>query len=433
MLNRYLLSLFIATLSISCLSAYDEDWQEFKAFQAYQEYQKNKDRRIFAEKEKKYYQEDQEEKNFYPERNSCQDLERSRYDKYLEFQEYLREQERENQYCKELEKARLCELTQFDPNKDRLENFRFFCDWLYFKAVQDALSFTVDVPDNLDVALNSYFGGPLSEPKWNYNSGVRVGCAIPTDLGNWELGISWSYVRNSASRSKTSTTNSLFTIMSSAALNTTGDLLANNAAEKWKLNFNTADLTLESPIYINDSFKMRPIIGIQGSSIQQKTNVSYSDFFAETGRANPPTRLRGKNNTWGIGPKLGLGITVAMPYSCNFNFLASFASLFGKGKSTTTYSNFIQINPMTNTQTQISAPDNKITYNATRLFSLIQLQGSIEKGWNFDCSSVSIILGWEAQTWLRQQRAIYYSNASNPSQGSDLTIQGPFARININF
>lgn len=183
MLNRYLLSLFIATLSISCLSAYDQDFQEFKDFQAYKEHQKTKEKKAFLERERKNYQEQQR----LEEKQCCEEGGRNSYEEYLEFLEYRRESERENRYCKELEQARLCEISQIDPNKDRVESFRFSADWLYFKAIQDSLPYTVSIPDNIDVVNNSYFAGKVSEPKWKYSSGVRVACGIPTGLGNWEL------------------------------------------------------------------------------------------------------------------------------------------------------------------------------------------------------------------------------------------------------
>jgi hypothetical protein len=151
--------------------------------------------------------------------------------------------------------------------------------------------------------------------------------------------------------------------------------------------------------------------------------------------------LQGKNNTWGVGPKFGLGLTIAMPHQCNFNFLASFGSLFGQGKSTMKYSNFRSITQTGGTdqdpiytESAYSPPTtNQISYKATRMFSVIQVQGAIEKVWNLDCGNVSIAAGWEVQNWLRQQRLMTYGNVSDPSIGADLTLQGPFARINIDF
>lgn len=437
MLNRYLLSLFIASLSISCLSAYEQDFQEFKDFQAYKEYQKTKDKKIFAERERKNYQEQQRlERLEQEEKQCCQEEGRNSYEEYLEFLEYRRGLERENRYCKDLEKARLCEISQIDPNKDRLENFRFSADWLYFKAVQDALPYIVDL-GSLDVTSSSFFAGSLDEPKWKYNSGIRLAFALPTGLDNWEVGASWSFVGNKTSRSKNTSsepTHSLFAIQGSANLDISGDVIMNVASQKWKLTFNTADITLESPIYINNSLKIRPIIGIQGSSIRQKTNVGYSDYVKNLfAGATPPTKVQAKNDTWGVGPKFGLGLALAMPYEVNFNFLACFASLFGQGKSKTTYSDFVMIQADGSIEIPTGAPSNTISYKTTRMYSLIQIQGAIEKAWDFDCASVSLAIGWEAQTWFRQQRLIYYGNVSNPSQGSDLTLQGPFARINMDF
>lgn len=429
---------------MSCLSAYDQDWQDYKEFQEYREYKKNQERRSFAEKERKYFQEQkkEEQKCCQPEDFYLQEQERHRFAEYLEFQEYRRSQEQEQKYCKELEQSRLCELTQIDPDKDRLENFRFTADWLYFKAVQDGLPFTIHVPDDINVANTSFFGGKVTEPKWKYSSGARVACGLPIGLGNWELGLSWSYVRNTASNSKHSDTNHLFTIPSSAALRSGGDLYVDDASGKWKLNFNTIDLTLESPIYINNSFKMRPIIGILASFIHQKNTCDFTQFIGGPSYgANPPSHLQGKNNTWGVGPKFGLGLTIAMPHQCNFNFLASFGSLFGQGKSTMKYSNFRSITQTGGTdqdpiytESAYSPPTtNQISYKATRMFSVIQVQGAIEKVWNLDCGNVSIAAGWEVQNWLRQQRLMTYGNVSDPSIGADLTLQGPFARINIDF
>lgn len=419
-----MLSLFMTTLSISCLSAYEQDFQDFQDWQEFKEYKKNREKKAFADR-----QMPEDKKCCEQEMSTCQDQERY---EYLEYQDYRRNQEMDNNYCKDLQKMRLCEVSQIDPNKDRLEDFKVSCDWLYFKAVQESLPFSVSVPDSIDMINSSYFGGSLSEPKWKYSSGVRIGAGIPTGLGNWELGASWSYVSNKASRSKTSSNYKLFTLASAQDLDITGDSLANYAKGNWKLNFNTADITLESPIYINNSLKLRPIIGVQGASIQQKTNVKYSDFNQQLlVIANPPQKLHGKNNTWGVGPKLGLGIAVAMPCEWNFNFLASFASLFGKGKSKVTYSSFVNL--MVTPQEVISAPNNTISWDTTRLFSMIQLQGSVEKVWDFDCASLGVSVGWEAQTWLRQQRLVYYGTVVDPSQGSDLTLQGPFARVSLDF
>jgi hypothetical protein len=427
MLNRYLLPLFIATLSTYCLSARIQDWQGYKENQKAKELE----RHMFREREgrhcqdKEYGSEDkysslQEQKNNFEERRL--------YEEYLNFLEYRRNQEAEESYCEELEKARLCEVSQIDPNKDRLKCFKVYLDYLYFKAVEDSLAFAVDMPINPDKEANSYFAGDFVEPKWKYNSGFRAGVAVPTELGNWEIGASWSYIRSSKSKqTKTSSHFNLYTLKSQLDLGLlAGDPVVNHTKGDWKLNFNVVDITLESPVYINNSLKLRPIIGVQGSIINQKTSISYSSFFINDLYANPPQKIHGKNDTWGVGPKLGLGITLAMPHEVNLNFVAGFASLFGKGKAKTTYSDFLN---------QPVAGPTHLNANTTRLFSQLQLQGALEKIWELqnNCASLSFAIGWEAQTWFRQLRLNYYGTVENPSAGSDLTLQGPFARILLDF
>lgn len=295
-------------------------------------------------------------------------------------------------------------------------------DLLYFKAVEDSLSFIFNTTDSLDTKNTGQFGGSFVEPDWEYTTGFRLALSIPTTLVSWELDFGWTSLENNSNKvSKTSNSYSIYTELSQVNLGSSGNSFVNNASGKWHLNLNAFDITLESLIDMNKNLTLRPILGVEGAVVEQKMSVSYTNFIIQSIYATPPQAVLGKNSTWGIGPKVGLGMSVCMPI--NINFLASFSSLFGKGKAKTTYSNMLN-------QPDISA---SITANLTRLFYQVQLQISAEKSWKWNNRLFSFSIGWETQSWFRQLRLNYYATVEAPTPGSDLTLQGPFAKILIKF
>lgn len=295
-------------------------------------------------------------------------------------------------------------------------------DLLYFKAVEDSLSFIFNTTNSLDTKNTGQFGGSFVEPDWEYTTGFRLALSIPTTLVSWDLDFGWTSVSNNSNKvSKTSNSYSIYTELSQVNLGSSGDAFVNNASGKWHLNLNAFDITLASQIDMNKNLRLKPVLGVEGAIVKQKMAVSYTNFIIQSTYANPPQRVFGKNSTWGIGPKVGLGMTVCMPV--DINFFASFSSLFGKGKAKTTYSNMLN---QPNVPTSIMA-------NLTRLFYQVQLQISVEKSWEWKKGFSSVSIGWETQSWFRQLRLNYYATIESPSPGSDLTLQGPFAKILIGF
>jgi hypothetical protein len=79
--------------------------------------------------------------------------------------------------------------------------------------------------------------------------------------------------------------------------------------------------------------------------------------------------------------------------------------------------------------------DDTISFIArkTRLFSKVQVRAVAEKKWCWCDAALALSAGWETQVWFRQLRLDYFSTMGSPSNGSDLTLQGPFGQIALTF
>ncbi|MBX9743673.1 MAG: hypothetical protein K2X08_00500, partial [Chlamydiales bacterium] len=72
--------------------------------------------------------------------------------------------------------------------------------------------------------------------------------------------------------------------------------------------------------------------------------------------------------------------------------------------------------------------------NVPLSFSMMQLQASLSKVFAIgNHSSLELLIGWETQFWWNQNRIEWYSSLTIPSGGANLSLQGPFGRIEYKF
>ena len=305
-----------------------------------------------------------------------------------------------------------------DQNKEDRFNLSF--DLLYFKTVSDSMQFTFKESEGANIALiNNNTKGRYIEPNWKYEPGFRMNFGVPTYVGNWEVDMGWTWIRNHASKSCKGSNYDFYNIQGSSigSVNYATSYFSRTRS-KWDMLLNVFEVVLKNPIQIQKSFKFCPIIGVEGAYINQKLNIKNQLPFSDTqpgALANIVPHIDNKNDTWGVGPKVGFEVTFVMPLEFHFNFLASFASLFGQGYAKSKYSVVNYGGDM--------ATGGRTSSHQTRLFTQIQLQAALEKVWSFNKSSVALEAGWETQTWFRQLRLNPAPNIEIPSAGSDLTLQ----------
>jgi hypothetical protein len=306
--------------------------------------------------------------------------------------------------------------------KSNLENMRLFGDFLYFKPVEDSLAYAMRSP-NSTTTLTQYTGDFI-QPDWKYSPAFRLDLGVPVGFEGWGLDLSWTYFDQSNSTHETSSVYDLYTTMAQASPALSGNAFVNSVRGKWHLQLNNVELTLEKVIPLLKSFSIRPIFGVAYAVIDQSLSVNYQDYLIESPLAQSPQKIKGNNNTWGVGPKIALGMAFTMPLEFSFDFLVSFSGLFGKSSAKTTYSDFLN-----------AGSSNTIGFkeSGNRLFTMLQLQASLKRIWAWESVRFSLQAGWETQIWFRQLRLNYFGTLDAPSIGADLTLQGPFARAALEF
>jgi hypothetical protein len=159
---------------------------------------------------------------------------------------------------------------------------------------------------------------------FDYHPGFKIGGGWSSCRDDWTLYLEYTRLKSEDSETKdiTSNYNSDTHYITSPWVehpSFTSESL-NYIKGKWELNYNTLDLELGRPYYVGKKVIFRPQIGLRGGWIDQKFDVNAIDSGTEH------IKLRGKQDSWLIGPRAGLGSCWLV--GCNFRiFFNAAASL----------------------------------------------------------------------------------------------------------
>lgn len=293
-------------------------------------------------------------------------------------------------------------------------------EFLYFKAIEDTLRYAEKIPQS-PTAQPVYHS---IEQEWAYDPGVRASLSFAIGP-DWEIAGVWTYIRPTPpSVSDYDDFNSIFMSLDVPVFNSTGNTQAKYVQGGWRLKMNVWDLELRKPVYLCDSVMLLPVFGVKGCLLDQKMSVTYSQILQTVPLDETPQHVNAKNKVWGVGPEIGLSGKLLMPRLWSFCFRGALASLAGEFDLSTVYSQLL-----------VASSGSTITINDKifRLFSTWQLQVALSKKWDFDPGGLEIVLGWETQVWMRQNRWDFFSTLAHPPEGSDLTLYGPFAKVVFDF
>jgi hypothetical protein len=313
-------------------------------------------------------------------------------------------------------------------NQDR---YSFFLDFLYFKAIQDGLKYAQWVNQNPTFHPIS---SSIDQP-FNYSPGSRISFSyILPNNKDGEIRINWMYYY--AHPNNVHATSNNFSILAVLALPIYG-INQNNLVDavqgKWRLIINAFDLDFKIPLHLAKRFILSPSGGIKAGFVTQHIDVHYSNFQIFQQAANTPQHVKAKSHMWGIGPLIGLEGDILLPSDFSIFFNGGIAGLAGKFRLTTAYTDFLSGSS--------EAPENaklKITDHKWRISAVEQLSAGIAKKWSIQRTNklpikIEFALGWEVQIWTRQMRLSMFDTFVEPSDGSDLTLYGPFARWGMRF
>ena len=310
--------------------------------------------------------------------------------------------------------------------QEEREPMFFAVDWVYFKAVEDSLRYSIRFPATVDKIETINADSSCFEQKPSYRSGYRVSGALPSACGKWRIGGSWlNFISSPPSVHVESPDFGLvanYAIPNFGLINTLG---TNAATGKWKLHVDEFDLVLQKRLCFDSKIILNPYAGVKGGIISQNTHVQYEGLSdVGTGSLPAPQSFRAKSSYWGVGPVLGIAINYPLTGSLQMFFDGSLAGVVGDFKVCSTYQDFVD-NPslewlIKNTKTNLSI--------ATQWRAGIQLFREMSR------FLLQLEAGWEAHHWSGQMRMDSMATFILPqNSGADLSFYGPFFRILLAF
>jgi hypothetical protein len=170
--------------------------------------------------------------------------------------------------------------------------------------------------DQKDPSFSGAFGGnsiagSLLDLKANWNPGFRVGAGWNTSFDRWDLFVSWTWYRDHSSKHRTrsdiTTATSVlgyYPLWPFQVLIGTAVTNYKSMQSGWRMQHEAFDLELGRAYYLTQQLSLRPHWGLRGGWINQNFTAGYSlPLMAGSYAA---WSFRGKNDCWGIGPRIGL-------------------------------------------------------------------------------------------------------------------------------
>lgn len=265
----------------------------------------------------------------------------------------------------------------------------------------------------------------LLEVPFRWNAGFRVGVGRRSCNHLWEGILSYTRYQTTGLQVANAPSGGLYSpfLGNFFANNTDGSGFGpnyKNAGIKWKLSFNTFDLTLGRRIKIDPILILRPSIGLKAAIINHHIGSNWETPTIPTTFTTATENL--KNDFWGIGPSLGLDTLwpIYQTSACAFNLFGNFSGslLAGRWRFSEQYEN--------NTPTSVQVLVSDVNGGAPMATALIGFAWAR----HFSSANLNIRLGYEAQVWFNQLQ--YYSLAMGRLNHL-MSLQGGVLDFYVNF
>jgi hypothetical protein len=302
----------------------------------------------------------------------------------------------------------------------------FFADAIYWTVREggDENWAQVITPKNPSGSTNAG-SATLTPANFDWNTGLRVGMGVQRNDG-FEMTLYYTNYHTSAANQASGEVYSAF--MGNFYIgNTDGGKFGpyyRNANIRWDFDFHSIDFEISRNYIIATNLELRPFLGLKATIINQSMKTNWQNpinttehtynFTSATENQNP--------NFWGIGPSLGVTMTMPLCNNDKYNLkmfgAPSGAVMLGHWTCTEQYDN--------NQPTSVTIGMSPITGVAT------MLRGVVGFEWEqyFSRATSTVRLGYEAQIWLNQVQFYSY----NMGRLNNLTsLQGGFLELCIAF
>lgn len=178
-----------------------------------------------------------------------------------------------------------------------------FGDFLYLRAAQNGLDYCFSdgfTIDNIGGVVEYNFNSKIKDPDFKWRPAYRVGAAWEFNNCNWDIVGVWTHL-NSHSHAHLGEQN-----------------------VHWDLDYDVADLLLNNRFYDSCALSLNVFGGVKLAWIDQKTRSFRTNDFLEIQKID-----RNKQDFFGAGPMIGLGLNYGI--SCGFSVYAdaAVAALYG--------------------------------------------------------------------------------------------------------
>jgi len=315
-----------------------------------------------------------------------------------------------------------------DPTMNSGHRRYFFADALFWTVREGADENWAQIitPKDLAGFLPTNAGAAtLVDAPFDWRAGVRVGMGIQRDDG-FDINLYYTNFHTSAMNQASGEVYSAF--MGNFYIgNTDGGNFGpyyRHANIQWDFHFHSIDFEVSRNYAIGTNLELRPFVGLKTAIIRQSIHTNWLnpiDTLTETYHFTSATEDLNLN-FWGIGPSLGVTMTMPLCNEDRYNLklfgAPSGAIMFGHWTCTEQYAN-----DQPNSVTIDMSP---ITSAATMLRGVL----GIEWEQYFSRATSTVRLGYETQLWLNQ---IQFYSYNMGRLNNVMSLQGGFVEWCIRF
>jgi hypothetical protein len=309
-------------------------------------------------------------------------------------------------------------------------NLFFMGDFLVWQAHENGLEYAVKVSADKPVTT-VLKNSSTQNMHFDWNCGFRVGLGWNTPHDGWDLLAKWTWFQNNASRNTNVDSDSLL-LPTNVYQPGDADVEGFGSSQaRWHLHLNMIDLEMGREFFVSKWMTLRPFISLRSAWIYQKGSTLFTGSRPVVSQRG--TLLKGDNDFWGIGPRVGLNTD----WGLGWGF-----SLFGNASASLLYGFF----DVTSYQRQLfSGSSDKELVNNTDSVRVGRAISEIALGLRYDTMfaddhcHLGVQAGWENLMFFGQNQFRHFSGVTSDNAGAsygnqgDLTIQGWTLAVRLDF
>jgi len=324
------------------------------------------------------------------------------------------------------------------------DGLKISADYLYWQVLQDNMAYAAWIPGGFTsvptipaISIDKQLR--LVEPKFNWDSGFRIGLDYTTQCSDWEFGFYWTRFHKNEKSRVCDSHNGIFPFADPIfglieILVTKPAGFSRAAFSNWRFQYDTLDFQVGRSCGICECLKVRPYVGVKAASILQKQKIHFSKVTTTSVRRiipGIPVMARDKriNNFYGIG--LSFGTDMMWTFAPHWNLSSGLSGAMLYSRSHFANKPIIISKPITG---PITVEVDVVNKKARRLRPMLDAFVSLDWDTCFCENRVDISIGYEMQYWWNQWNTSnslvdgLFSNAHG-----DLMLHGLTVHASISF